>query len=251
MYSTKTDSMTIPVQVHMWHKKTEVETLLDSGATHNFINKRAIKTLGMGTRNLPQSHIVTNVDGSENRAGTIRQYANLWVKRGTQTIKLCFFIANIGRDRIILGHPWFKAFNPTIDWTTNTLIGEDVHIETTSYHRCKAPAENNSTTVSPPPSLLTPVPLQIPEEYRHHAQVFSEEASQRFPPARQEDHVITLKPDAPPTFDCKVYAQMLAEEEATKKFIDEHLKKGYIVESNSLYASPFFSERRKITHYNP
>jgi hypothetical protein len=251
MYSTKTDSMTIPVQVHMWHKKTEVETLLDSGATHNFIDERTVKALSMGTHDLPQPHTVTNVDGSENRAGTIRQYANLWVKKGTQTIKLCFFIANIGHDRIILGHPWFKAFNPTIDWTTNTLLGENVHIETASYHRRKAPAENNGTTVSPPPSLLTPIPPQIPEEYRHHAQVFSKEASQRFPPARQEDHVITLKPDTPPTFDCKVYAQTLAEEEATKRFIDEHLKKGYIVESNSQYASPFFFRKKKDNTLRP
>jgi hypothetical protein len=179
----KTDSMTIPVQVHMWHKKTEVETLLDSRATHNFIDERTVKTLGMGTRDLPQPCTVTNVDRSENHTGTIRQYANLWVKKGIQTIKLCFFITNIGRDRIILGHPWFKAFNPTIDWTTNTLISENVHIETASYHHRKAPAENNGTTVSPPPSLLTPVPPQIPEEYRHHAQVFSEEASQQFHPA--------------------------------------------------------------------
>jgi hypothetical protein len=98
MYSMKTDSMTIPVQVHMWHKKTKVETLLDSGATHNFIDERAVKTLGMGTRDLPQPRIVTNVDGSENRTGTIRQYANLWVKKGTQTTRLCFFITNIGCD---------------------------------------------------------------------------------------------------------------------------------------------------------
>jgi hypothetical protein len=60
MYSTKTDSMTIPVQVHMWHKKTEVETLLDSGATHNFIDERAVKTLGMGTHDLPQPCIVSH-----------------------------------------------------------------------------------------------------------------------------------------------------------------------------------------------
>jgi hypothetical protein len=243
--------MTILVQVHMWHKKTEVETLLDSGATHNFIDERTVKALSMGTRDLLQPRTVTNVDGSENRAGTIRQYANLWVKKGTQTVKLCFFITNIGHDRIILGHPWFKAFNPTIDWTTNTLLRENVHIETASYHRRKAPAENNGTTVSPPPSLLTPVPPQIPEEYRHHAQVFSEEASQRFPPAQQEDHVITLKPDAPLTFDCKVYAQTLAEEEATKRFIDEHLKKGYIVESNSQYASPFFFRKKKDNTLRP
>lgn len=49
MYSKNSDSMTILVQMYMWHKKAEVNTLLDSGATHNFINKRTIVNLGLGT----------------------------------------------------------------------------------------------------------------------------------------------------------------------------------------------------------
>ena len=130
MYSTKKDSMTIPVQVHAWHKTTETSALLDSGATHNFIDTRAIKSLGLGTRILSQPWIVHNVDGTTNREGTITRYCNLWVRKGEQTTKLGFFVANLGHDRIILGHPWFKACNPTINWTTNTLLGPKISIKT-------------------------------------------------------------------------------------------------------------------------
>src|SRR6201996_8448676 len=84
-----------------------------------------------------------------------------------------------------------------------------------------------------------PVDPSIPPYYHRHAKVFDEKASQRFPPACEEDHVIQLKPDAPPSLNCKVYPQTKAEAEATKEFIDDHVKKGYIVESNSPYASPF------------
>src|ERR1700761_1296699 len=52
MYSRKKDSMTISVLAHMWHKKTKISALLDNSATHNFIDKRTIKTLGLGTRTL-------------------------------------------------------------------------------------------------------------------------------------------------------------------------------------------------------
>ena len=45
--------------------------------------------------------------------------------------------------------------------------------------------------------------------------------------------------------NCKIYAQTKEEAKATKEFIDEHVKKGYIVESNSLYASPFFFQAKK------
>jgi hypothetical protein len=53
--------MTIQISVLMWHKKTETKVLLDSGATHNFIDKRAVNSLGLGTRSLPQPLQVNNM----------------------------------------------------------------------------------------------------------------------------------------------------------------------------------------------
>ena len=141
MYSSKLNSMTIKVSVYMWHKKTYMEALLDSGATHNFIDQRTVKTLGLGTRSLPQPLRVNNVDGTENRSGGITEYCNLWLKQGSVTVKQGFYVANLGRDRVILGHPWFKAFNPVIDWTSNQLQGENVEIETAGYR--------NKTNTSP------------------------------------------------------------------------------------------------------
>jgi hypothetical protein len=79
MYSKKKDSMTIPLSVYMWHKKTKTTALLDSGATHNFINKHAVSSLGLGTCSLPHPLQVNNVDSSINSKGSITQYFNLWV----------------------------------------------------------------------------------------------------------------------------------------------------------------------------
>ncbi len=48
MYSIKEDSITVPIDLCMWHKRTEVEALLDCGATENFIDARTLEKLGMG-----------------------------------------------------------------------------------------------------------------------------------------------------------------------------------------------------------
>jgi hypothetical protein len=79
MYSKKDDSMTIILVVHMWHKETKTEALLDSGATCNFIDPHTVKAMGMGTQTLPQSLQVSNIDGTTNQVGSIDQYCNLWV----------------------------------------------------------------------------------------------------------------------------------------------------------------------------
>jgi hypothetical protein len=85
----------------------------------------------------------------------------------------------------------------------------------------------------------------IPEQYHRHWRVFSEEAAQCFPPSRLDDHAIELKPGAPAKLDCKIYQQTETELKALKEYINENLAKGYIVETNSLYASPVFFRAKK------
>ncbi len=143
MYSIKEDSITVPIDLCMWHKKTEVEALLDCRATENFINTRTLEKLGMGTRLLQHPRTVQNVDSTENQASTITKYCNLYVRKGQEKKKQWFFITNLGRDHLILGHPWFQAFNPQVNWTKNELEGENIIIETAGYQSKKTTQIDN------------------------------------------------------------------------------------------------------------
>ena len=44
-----------------------------------------------------------------------------------------FYITNLGDDRVILGYPWLRDFNPKINWTTGKLEGPLVEVETCFY----------------------------------------------------------------------------------------------------------------------
>jgi hypothetical protein len=81
--------------------------------------------------------------------------------------------------------------------------------------------------------------------------VFSEEAAHRFPTSREWDHAIDLKPDAPTTLDCKVYPLAPGEDDALQKFLSENLDKGYIRQSKSPYAFPFFFIKKKNGDLRP
>jgi hypothetical protein len=80
----------------------------------------------------------------------------------------------------------------------------------------------------------------IPEEYRCHHKVFLDQQATCFPPSRPEDHVIKLIPGALETINCKVYPLTLAEQEVTKKFLEENERLGYIKKTDSPWSLPWF-----------
>ena len=243
--------MTISLTVNMWHRTTKLEALLDCGATHNFINPRTIKTLAMGTNLLERPLLVRNVDRTINQGSTITSYCNLWVQRGTQVEKLGFYIANLGRDRLILGYPWFKKFNPEFNWRNNTLERDTVEIDTAGYRtKISSTLRVVDLTQESVEREKETILNQIPAAYHQYWKVFSEQASYQFPPKR-EDHTIILKEGAPDKINCKIYRQTAEELEATRQFITESLAKGYITDSKSPYASALFYRKKKDGKLRP
>ena len=91
----------------------------------------------------------------------------------------------------------------------------------------------------------------LPEHYKRHAHVFSEQEAQRFPGPRLWDHAIELKKDAPATLPGKIYALTQDEQKALQEFIKEHVQKGYIRPSKSPYAAPFFFIKKKDGRLRP
>jgi hypothetical protein len=85
----------------------------------------------------------------------------------------------------------------------------------------------------------------IPKEYQHHNMVFLDQQATCFPPSRLEDHAIKLLPGAPKMINCKVYPLTLVEQEATKKFLDENERLGYIEKMDSPWSSPWFFIKKK------
>ena len=91
----------------------------------------------------------------------------------------------------------------------------------------------------------------VPREYQRHAKVFSETEAKRFPPSRPEDHAIKLKERAPNTMNCKVYPLTQAEQEATRKFIQENEELKYIKKSDLPWATPWFFIKKKDGSLQP
>jgi hypothetical protein len=105
-------SMTVHTFIHLKSKRAEAVTLLDSGATENFMNLQYAKYLQLPIKRLKESCKVYNVNGTPNHSGELQYFTDLQVQTGTQHSTLQFFLSDLGENKAILGYPWFAAFQP-------------------------------------------------------------------------------------------------------------------------------------------
>ena len=85
---------------------------------------------------LPHLIITNNVDGTSSTKGTIqwKAHADILFKEKTEKLKL--MILSLGKQQIILGMPWLKKWNPTIDWRKHTLaLPEHPLVTETPLHK--------------------------------------------------------------------------------------------------------------------
>jgi hypothetical protein len=182
-----------------------------------------------------------------------------------------FYLTNLGSDQIIIGYPFLAKFNPKIDWKTGTFQDGTIRLESSMYKYIPGVVERLKrmaiTAVGCPgngeaifmrkislsqqmahehEAKKEQTPFEIPPQFRKYKKVFLEEEAKRFPPNRGQFNVsIRLKKDAPEQLNCKIYPLTKQEDEALRKYLDEELEKGFIVEGASPYTSPVFFIAKK------
>jgi hypothetical protein len=108
--------MTVRFFAHTKSKRAEALALVDSGATKNFMNLDYARYLRLPIQRLTTPRKLYNVDGTSNQSGDLLYYTDLSVQMGSKRINLRFFLSNLGKNKAILGYPWFAAMQPQIDW---------------------------------------------------------------------------------------------------------------------------------------
>lgn len=95
--------------------------MVDSGATNTFISRRFIRENRVTTRKLKHPILLFNIDGTENRDGSITELALLQMKIGDHMEKVAFSVTDIGPEDLIIGLDWLWKHNPDINWDTGLL----------------------------------------------------------------------------------------------------------------------------------
>jgi len=221
-----------------------------------------------------------NVDGTQNKKGTITHFMELDVNFGTWTWKTQFFISGLGKQQLIFGFPWLEQENPTINWKQGTLEWKRPPMKFKFQGKSASLPEIIEQTLSDEPleeeddklllisfisnskisinvkattatsiaqqekKVVVPLEELVPKEYHSYLHLFDKKSSERFPEPRSWDHKIKMKAD----FKLRVFKKynlLPIKQKELDKFIDENLEKGYIVPSQSPMASPFFFVSKK------
>jgi hypothetical protein len=259
------------------HRTVKVAAMVDSGATALFIDKKYAESQKMWQ--VPVEHPIRlhNIDGTLNEAGSITHKVKLSLKVGVDEETFEFYVTSLGPEKVILGLPWLRHRNPTINWQEGTMhLGTDqgmspepLEIELTRIaanrmERRRLLSEKVMDTIQDEIFCLASFTYSqqiaekanrakgirtfeemVPEPYRDFAKVFSEEESHRLPKHQPWDHAIDLEPDATLHWKVKSYPMSPAEQVELDKWLEENLAKGYLRPSKSPMASPVFFIKKK------
>jgi hypothetical protein len=270
VYITRYRSMCIPVSIRTRYFMADKKALVDSGATDNFMHPNFARRMGLGMKMLPKPKKIFNIDNTTNKSGMITHYLDLNVVTKGIHKEMRFLVTDIGQEEVLLGYPWLATFEPKFDWRSATMeprfmpviissinprtIQSQPIIASTLTEGTKQSIVRQLETECTIRGVATDLAIQageqqteaeLPKEYQEFSRLFSDEAADRFPPSREWDHTIDLKPGAPDALDCKVYPMTRDEDTALEKFLDKMVGKGYIRPSKSPYASPFFFVKKK------
>ena len=284
VYITRYCSMKVPVSFQTLHAMADKTILVDSGATDNFIHPKLLRRLGLGSQPLERPRKIWNIDGTTNKAGALTHCVDLEVRTGDRQEIMKFLVTDLGGEDLILGYPWLSTFEPKFRWRDASINTSFLPIIIRSVdwrksqikpviarivlgQRIRTPQQRRKEAIFQElerESSLKGISIElsreagkftqdveVPEEYRRHANIFDPVDSKKLPPSWPWDHAITLKPNAPDTIDCKLYPLPPKDDEALRKWLKEEESKGYIRPSISPIASSIFFLRKADRSQRP
>ncbi|CCO34658.1 hypothetical protein RSOLAG1IB_09781 [Rhizoctonia solani AG-1 IB] len=198
-----------------------IKTLINSGATSNFISPSIVEKLRLPKRSLETPQIVRMLDGTLSQNGKIWHKVEVSVEIQKHVHQIPFLVCPIGKHEAILGMRWLSSEDPKIEWAKGTIT---------------FPKEELATIASEEEADPNPLTL-IPPEYHEFAQVFGEEEFKVLPPHRDYDIGIELTPEAS-LFHGPIYGMTDAESRALKEHLDTEVATGKIRPSKSPAGAP-------------
>ena len=101
-----------------------LQAMVDSGATGNFMSQSLLDRKGLPIRKKDDAYDLMVIDGNPLPSGdgrVVNETTPLPVATQQHYEELTFDVVRMASHEIVLGMPWLRKHNPTIDWTKRLL----------------------------------------------------------------------------------------------------------------------------------
>uniref|UniRef100_A0A6I8RAB1 Gypsy retrotransposon integrase-like protein 1 n=1 Tax=Xenopus tropicalis TaxID=8364 RepID=A0A6I8RAB1_XENTR len=226
----------VPVQIRLPSQAIPVSAFLDSGAAGNFMDLAFAKKVGISLFPVTPPIRVLAIDDRPLSTDTITlTTGELSVQIGALHLeKMSFLIIPCPSSPVVLGLPWLRLHNPSIDWSSGQISRWSQYCQ----RHCLILRPLQRVTVSST-SLSA-----LPSVYRDFSDVFCKKSAEFLPPHRRYDCPIDLLPGIMPPRG-RTYPLSPAETAAMKEYISENLQRGFIRPSTSPAGAGFFFVEKK------
>jgi hypothetical protein len=240
-----------------------VAILIDSGSTHNFLQDRVAKQLGLTTTPAHSFKVLVG-NGEELQCTTICPSVSLILGPHSFTIDL--FVLPLSGAELVLGVQWLKTLGPIMtDYEKLTMSftkdGQQVHLqgmpkpipEEANLHQFHRLISTNAIDTYFHLQLLQP-DTALPSSSSSHEDIRVQTLISRFaslfqppthlPPKRPVDHKISLLHDADPV-NVRPYRYPHFQKQEIENQVREMLANGIIQHSSSAFSSTVLLVRKK------
>ena len=261
-------------------KQETFTALIDSGATTNFIDKDFCHRMRIKLyKRTPVPLYLLDASGKQTTIKYETVFClNLHAPFGPFWTR--FLVTKLALQPVILGMPWLQQNDPFISWSRMTIIPSaqwptncTVELREPQYPEIKLPeppcppGTTPNTVFMPEVDVLHPLPdfvdeifepqvllaskdsldtdrQYVPAEYHNFLDVFSKESADSLPDHRPFDHHIPLEEGKKPPWG-PIYSLSEPELAALREYLDDNLKKDFIVPSESPAGSPILFVKKK------
>uniref|UniRef100_A0A8K9X0U7 ribonuclease H n=1 Tax=Oncorhynchus mykiss TaxID=8022 RepID=A0A8K9X0U7_ONCMY len=236
---------TLSVHLRWTGSSASCSALIDSGAEGCFMDETWAREHDIPLRQLRESTALFALDGSPLPRIQRETLPLTLTVSGNHSETISFLIFRSPFTPVVLGHPWLVCHNPSINWSSNSILSWNVSCHVKCLMSAIPPVSSVSSSQEEPGDLTG-----VPEEYHDLRTVFSRSRATSLPPHRSYDCSIDLLPGTTPPRG-RLYSLSAPERKALEDYLSVALDAGTIVPSSSPAGAGFFFVKKKDGSLRP
>jgi len=115
------DHIMVKIQLHGEKESVTMNAMIDSGATEDFIHREVCNKHGIKMIKAKSPSEIYLADGKPSAMGPVTHRMKVPMDISSHRELASLQVANLQNHEVILGMPWLREHNPTINWNDKRL----------------------------------------------------------------------------------------------------------------------------------